>query len=72
MSSEIDNVLISSLNNRKFDTNVHSNYNNNITPIKFVDKPLHKNVMKVVRGVGTCSTVAAVPQLLKNGKQTVK
>ena len=72
MSSEIDNVLISSLNNKKSDTKVHSNYNNNITPIKFVDQNTYKNVMKVVRGVGTCSTVAAVPQLLKNGKQTAK
>ena len=73
MSSEIDNVLISPLDNNKSDTKVHSNYNyNNITPIKFVDKSLYKNVMKVVRGVGTCLTVVAVPQLLKNGKQMAK
>jgi len=81
MSSEIDNELISSFKNKNqsnrnsvslFDTKVHSNYSNNITPIKFVDKPLYKEVMKVVKGVGTCSTVVAVPQLIKNGKQTAK
>ena len=81
MSSEIDNELISSFKNKNqsnrnsvslSDTKVHSNYSNNITPIKFVDKPLYKEVMKVVKGVGTCSTVVAVPQLIKDGKQTAK
>ena len=28
--------------------------------------------MKVVKGVSTCSTIAAVPQLIKDGKQTAK
>lgn len=66
MSSEIDNELNRSLNVKSksnsnsvslSDTKVHSNYNNNITPIKFVEKSLYKQVMKVVKGVGTCSTV---------------
>jgi hypothetical protein len=53
---------------RLSDPKNHSNTNNNITPIKFVERDLFKQVMKVVKGVDTCSTVAAVPQLIKFDK----
>ena len=80
MSSDIGNNLNSSLNNNDH-FNCYSSFsdsaakittNKNTTPIKFVDKSLYKMQMKVVKDVGTCSTVAAVPQLIKNGEQTAK
>ena len=82
LSSEIDNALISSLNNKNqsrsnssslSDTKLYSNYNNkNIPPIKFVDKSLYKEVQKVIKSVGTYLTVAAVPHLINFGKQNAK
>ena len=72
MLSEISNKLIGTFSTENTNAISNSNFNNNITPIKFVDKPLYKHLMKVVKGVGTCSTVAAVPQLIKDGKQPPK
>jgi hypothetical protein len=43
----------------------------NIAPIKFVNQSSKKQ-SKVVTGVGTSSTVIAVPQLIKHGVQTAK
>ena len=46
--------------------------NKNIKPIKFVDKTLSTKQKKVVNGTGTCSTIVAVPHLIKKGVQTAK
>ena len=81
MLSEIDNALIISLINKNqfennslslSDTTLHSNSTNDIMPIKFVDNSLYKTMKNIAKGVGTCSTIVAVPQLLKNCQQTAK
>ena len=70
-SSPINNINDHS-NETENDSDTTINSSNNITPIKFVNKTLNLQQQKVVKGVGACSTVAAVPQLIKKGKQTAK
>ena len=75
MSSDVGSYTDSSFktNNDHFNSDSDSiiTPNENITPIKFVNQSSNKQ-SKVVTGVGTCSTICAVPQLLKHGAQYAK
>jgi len=76
LSSDIRNYSDSSVNCKEetfiCDSDATTISNKNIKPIKFVDKTLSTKQKKVVNGTGTCSTVVAVPNLMKKGVQTAK
>ena len=66
------NTSVNNINGHFNDSDTKIDPSNNITLIKFVNKSLYNQHKKVVKGVGTCSTVVAVPQLIKARKQTAK
>ena len=76
MSSDVGSYSDSSINciEETFicDSDATTTSNNNIKPIKFVDKTLSIKQKKVVNGTGTCSTIVAVPHLIKKRVQTAK